>query len=117
MPRRPRPRKPASSFPLVPLDPLEPTPVYAVSNPEDDLARDAASRHQLQRFGRLGECKSLRNMRPQPAFLMPPRELLQPLREPVRLATGKVAPEHAHHRSALQQGKIERQAGNVARGK
>src|SRR5260221_11961709 len=48
------------------------------------------------------------------AVAVPLPELLDAAREFVRLAAREVAPEHAHHRCALEKREIERQAGDGA---
>src|SRR5258708_40006907 len=55
-------------------------------------------------------------MRPQAPFGIPSRELPHALGEGLRLAPREIAPEHADHRSALEECEIERQLRNLACG-
>src|SRR5438105_601145 len=83
---------------------------------KNDFPLHLPSGHQLQRVGRFLERKLLGDVGPQLALLVPGRDLLQALGEFLRLAPAEIAPEHAHHRRALEKRQVERQLRDLSRG-
>src|SRR2546427_8352260 len=77
---------------------------------------DLARGHQPQRVSRLFKGIYFRDMRAELPLAEPQAELSDAAGEGLRLAAREVAPEHAHHRSALEEREVQRQLGDLAGG-
>src|SRR5712664_4118306 len=77
---------------------------------------DLARGHQPQSVGCFFKGIYFRDMRAQLPLAEPQAELSDAAGEGLRLAAREVAPEHSHHRSALEEREVQRQLGNLAGG-
>src|SRR5882762_9643244 len=77
---------------------------------------DLARRHQLQRVGCFFKGIYLRDMRAELPLAEPAAELSDAAGKGLRLAAREIAPEHAHHRGALEERELQRQLGDLAGG-
>src|SRR5687767_10417845 len=83
---------------------------------QDELALHLPGCHELERVCGSCERQRLRDVRAELALAVPGAELAHALAELPRLAAGEVAPEDADDRSALEEGEVERQLGDLAGG-
>ena len=77
---------------------------------------DLARRHQLQRVSGFLKGIYLRDMRAELPLTEPKAEPSDAAGKGLRLTAREIAPEYAHHRSALEKREVQRQLGDLTGG-